>query len=82
VAAVPFEQISIDPRVMAGVPCIKGTRIPVTVVLDCFAAGMSEAEILEQYPTLTVEGIRDALRYASACVDARRGAEPPTRELL
>ncbi len=80
-AAVPFEHISIDPRVMAGVPCIKGTHMSVTVVLDCFVAGMSEAEILGQYPTLTVEEIRDALRYAAACMGTRRGAEPPTREL-
>jgi len=48
-----------------GQACIKGTRIPVSVVLDNLAAGLSEAEILQSYPTLSAEAIRAALAYAA-----------------
>lgn len=57
--------ISAKPTVMHGQPCITGTRIPASVVLDCFADGMTEAEILEGYPTLTVEGIRAAAAFGA-----------------
>ena len=43
----------------------QGTRIPVSVVLDNLAAGLSEAEILQSYPTLSAEAIRAALAYAA-----------------
>ena len=49
----PLELISIDPAVCHGQACIRGTRIPVSVVLDALAEGMGEAEILVGYPTLT-----------------------------
>jgi uncharacterized protein (DUF433 family) len=49
-----------------GQACIRGTRIPVSVVLDCLAEGMSEADILKGYPTLTAEGIRAAAAYGAA----------------
>ena len=62
----PLELISIDPAVCHGQACIRGTRIPVSVVLDALAEGMSEAEILVGYPTLTVEGIRAAAAYGAA----------------
>jgi uncharacterized protein (DUF433 family) len=58
--------IAVDPQVVHGQACIRGTRIPVSVVLDCLAAGMTEKQILAQYPTLTVEGIRAAAAYAAA----------------
>lgn len=45
---------------------IRGTRIPVSVVLDCLGAGLSEDEILRQYPSLTVEGIRAAAAYGAS----------------
>jgi uncharacterized protein (DUF433 family) len=66
-----FERISVDPKVMAGVPCIRGTRIPVSSVVAMVAEGMSTAEILTEFPQLADEDIRDALRYASARVDER-----------
>jgi uncharacterized protein (DUF433 family) len=44
---------------------VRGTRIPVSVVLGALADGMTEQEILEQYPTLTVEGIRAAAAYGA-----------------
>ena len=61
-----LELISVDPAVCHGQACIRGTRIPVSVVLDALAEGMSEAEILLGYPTLTVEGIRAAAAYGAA----------------
>lgn len=62
----PLELISVDPAVCHGQACVQGTRIPVSVVLDALAEGMSEAEILAGYPTLTVEGIRAAAAYGAA----------------
>lgn len=55
-----------DPDVVHGQARIRGTRIPVSVVLDCLAAGLSEDEILRQYPTLTIDGIRAAAAYGAA----------------
>jgi len=50
---------------MAGVPCIRGMRIPVATVVGMLADGMTEAEILDAYPTLESEDIHEALRYAA-----------------
>ena len=55
-----------DPDVVHGQARVRGTRIPVSVVLDCLAAGLSEDEILRQYPTLTVDGVRAAAAYGAA----------------
>lgn len=57
--------ITAKPTIMHGQPCIKGTRIPASVVLDCFADGMTEAEILSEYPTLTSEGVRAAAAFGA-----------------
>lgn len=57
--------IEINPKVMVGKPVIKGTRITVETVLEQFAAGYTEDEILNAYPHLTREGIRAALAYAA-----------------
>ncbi|MCS7300225.1 MAG: DUF433 domain-containing protein [Fimbriimonadales bacterium] len=54
-----------DPNICHGQVCIKGTRIPVSVVLDNLAAGVSVEEILRSYPTLSPEAIRAALAYAA-----------------
>jgi uncharacterized protein (DUF433 family) len=59
------DYISVNPEICHGKACIKGTRIMVSIVLDCLAGGMTEEEILEDYPTLTPEGIRAALAYAA-----------------
>lgn len=53
---------------------IRHTRIPVSVVLDCLAAGLSEDEIQRQYPTLTIPGIRAAAAYGAAL--AREDVRP------
>ena len=57
-----------DPNVCHGQAVITGTRVMVSIVLDALADGMSEAEILAEYPTLTVEGIRAAAEYGADLV--------------
>lgn len=59
------DSITTDPDICHGQACIRGTRIPVTVVLDNLAAGLTHQEILESYPTLTEEAIRAATSYAA-----------------
>lgn len=58
--------IAVDADVVGGQARVRGTRIPVSVVLDCLAAGLSESEIVRQYPSLTVEGIPAAAAYGAA----------------
>lgn len=57
--------ISIDPNVCFGKPCIRGTRIWVSLILDNLAAGVSELELLEEYPQLTPEDIRAVIAYGA-----------------
>ena len=59
------DRVSIDPQVCHGKPCIKGTRIMVSIVLDYLKAGETSEEIRRQYPTLTEEDVRAALAYAA-----------------
>ena len=59
------DRISINPNVCFGKPCIKGTRIWVSLIVDNLAAGATEEEILEAYPSLTREDIRAALAFAA-----------------
>ena len=66
-----FERITADPDIMAGVPCIRGTRIPVATVVGMVAEGMTEPEIFDDYPQLTPDDIREALRFAAVAVDER-----------
>lgn len=59
------QRLSIDPKVMAGKPVIRGTRIPVELIVRMLAQGLSEGEILSEYPRLQPEDIRAALAYAA-----------------
>lgn len=61
----PLDRIVIDPQVCFGKPCIKGTRIWVSLILDFLASGESEAEVLAAYPQLQPDDIRAALAYAA-----------------
>ncbi len=70
------ERISINPNVCHGKPCIKGTRIWVSLIVDNLAAGSSESEILEAYPSLTKEDIRAALAFAAEMSRERYVAIP------
>ncbi len=63
-----LERISINPKICHGKPCIKGTRILVSVVLDNLAEGVTEAEILKEYPSLQPGDIQAAIAYAAQLV--------------
>jgi len=60
-----LERISIDPNVCFGKPCIRGTRIWVSLILDLLASGTSTDELLAEYPQLTVDDVRAALAYGA-----------------
>jgi uncharacterized protein (DUF433 family) len=60
--------ISADPKVMTGMPCIKGTRVTVSNVIRQVASGRTLGEICQDYPYLTEEGIRAALAFAADIV--------------
>jgi uncharacterized protein (DUF433 family) len=66
-----FNRLSINPNQMSGMPCIRGLRIPVSIVVGMVAEGMSDMEILKTYPDLVAEDIREALRYAAEAVRER-----------
>ena len=59
------DRIEIDPKVMLGKPVIRGTRIPVELVLRKLADGATEADLLDAYPGLTREDIQAAIGYAA-----------------
>ncbi len=60
-----LERISVDPNTCFGKPCIRGTRIWVSLILDFLANGMTIAEILAEYPQLTEEDVRAAIAYGA-----------------
>ena len=66
-----FERITTDPDVLAGVPCIRGMRVPVATVVSMVADGMTTDEILADFPYLEAEDIAEALRYAAEAVRER-----------
>ena len=63
-----LERISINPKVMVGKPVIRGTRIPVDLIVRMVAQGIPFADILTEYPRLTAEDIRAALLFAADSV--------------
>jgi uncharacterized protein (DUF433 family) len=60
-----LKRISVDPNVCFGRPCIRGTRVWVSLIVDNLAEGVPEEEILTAYPALTREDVRAALAYAA-----------------
>jgi uncharacterized protein (DUF433 family) len=60
-----LDRITIDPAVCGGKPCIKGTRIWVSLLLDLLAEGLSEAEVRTEYPQLQHEDILAAIAYGA-----------------
>ncbi len=60
-----FERITFDRNIMAGQACIRGMRIPVSLVLNLYAHGMPVEEILREYPDLEKEDIKETLEYAA-----------------
>jgi uncharacterized protein (DUF433 family) len=70
------ERITVDPAQMGGVPCVRHLRIPVATVLRLLARGVSEREIVTEYPDLQAEDICACLRFAASTV-AERELPPP-----
>ena len=68
-----LRKIVCDPMVCNGKPCIKGTRIPVHIILDLLAAGEDNQGIKRAYPNITDEDIRSCLNYASILADEEAG---------
>jgi uncharacterized protein (DUF433 family) len=60
-----LERIAVDPAIRFGKPCVRGTRISVGDVLGYLAGGMSEAQILADFPQLTRDDVRACLAYAA-----------------
>jgi uncharacterized protein (DUF433 family) len=71
-------RISIDPNVCFGKPCIRGTRIWVSLILDLLANGLTMEEILLEYPHLTIEDVRAAIAYGAEMA-RERYVEIPTK---
>ncbi|WP_437719830.1 DUF433 domain-containing protein [Sorangium sp. So ce861] len=71
-----FSRITVHPGQMGGAPCIRGLRIPVATVVGMVADGLTVEEILEAYPDLEREDVREALHYAAEAV---RDGELPLR---
>ncbi len=67
-----YTRITVEPDKMGGVPCIRGLRIPVATVVGMVANGITEEEILKDYPDLELEDIREALLYAAEAVKERQ----------
>ena len=59
------QRIVSDPQVCHGKPCVRGTRIMVSVILDNLADGLSPEEIVAEYPPLTLDDVRAAIAYAA-----------------
>ncbi len=60
-----LQRVALNPQVMAGKPVIRGTRIPVELIVRMLAQGIPETEILREYPRLKPDDVRAALAYAA-----------------
>jgi len=60
-----LKRVIVDPAVCAGKPCVRGTRIYIAVILDALAEGLTPEEIIDHYPSLTVDDVRAAVAYAA-----------------
>ena len=63
-----YTRITVNPAQMGGIPCIRGLRIPVATIVGMVAENMSQQEILQAYPDLEPDDIRQALNYAAEAV--------------
>lgn len=72
-----INRISIDRDIMHGKPCIKGTRIPVYLILDLLAGGSTIKETLDDYPDITEEDIRACVEYAAMLAREEAGELAP-----
>jgi uncharacterized protein (DUF433 family) len=67
-----LDRIIVDPNICHGTACIKGTRIPVSIILDNLSEGIGREEILKSYPSLKSEDIDAALAYAAILAKERQ----------
>ena len=65
-----LDRITVDPDVLVGKPVIRGTRVPVYLIVGLVANGMANKEILKEYPRLKEEDIKAALLYASKLAES------------
>ena len=77
-----LELISTDPTVMHGQAVLAGTRVPVSVILDCLAAGMTTEEIVAEYPVVTALGVRAAAAYGAALAATVTLVQPSLADYL
>lgn len=66
-----LSRITIDPEVMGGKPCIRGTRVTVGMIVEAIAAGRSEKDLLADFPYLEEQDIRQALAFAASLAQGR-----------
>jgi len=64
-----LDRIVVDPKVLVGKPVIKGTRIPVYLIIELIASGMAIKDVLKEYPELREEDVKAALLYASKLLE-------------
>lgn len=67
--AIYLDRIVVDPRVLIGKPVVRGTRIPVSLILNLLAHGYDVDRVIDAYPDLTQEDVKAAVRYSEARVD-------------
>ena len=72
-----IERIAANPKILGGKPVIKGTRMSVEFILELLASGVSETEILEDYPHLEKEDIRACIKYAAH--SCKKQTIPPSK---
>ena len=63
-----LKRVIVDPKIMLGKPVIKGTRLPVEIIIEKIAYGATKEDILGDYPFLKEDDIRAALLYAAKCI--------------
>lgn len=69
-----LDRITFNPKIMGGKACVRGMRIPVSLVVNLVANGMTKDQILMEYPDLEAEDIRQALQYAAYLAQERVSA--------
>lgn len=66
------DHITVDPQILVGKPVVKGTRISVELVIDLLAAGWTEQQVLDSYPSLKADDVRACLAYASEILHSEK----------
>lgn len=77
IASREYSTITIDPDIMGGAPCIAGTRVPVYMILDAIGYHGSPEGVLESYPNLTLDQVKDAIGFAKIVVECPLSDDEP-----